>query len=110
MARANERAGPHPFQLSIRLCIEVLNRAPFGAGRSSGRASYRAQHDTRGCGEGFRYANGVERRRSRSVDSLVMEPRKAMSNQRKCGYKTAVSGQRTFQQCLRLSPKAQSTI
>eukprot|EP00971_Amphidinium_carterae_P322290 6405643-Amphidinium_carterae.1 len=25
--------------------------APFGAGRSSGRVAFRAQHDTRGCGE-----------------------------------------------------------
>eukprot|EP00971_Amphidinium_carterae_P125767 2491395-Amphidinium_carterae.1 len=59
MAGANERAGEHPFQVSIRLCIEVLNRAPFGAGRSSGRVAYRAQHGTRGCGEGFRYTNAV---------------------------------------------------
>eukprot|EP00971_Amphidinium_carterae_P065825 1304315-Amphidinium_carterae.1 len=33
MAGASERAGAHPVQLSIRLCVEVLNRAPFGAGR-----------------------------------------------------------------------------
>eukprot|EP00971_Amphidinium_carterae_P120087 2378828-Amphidinium_carterae.1 len=75
MAGANERAGAHPFQLSIRLCIEVLNRAPLGAGRSSGRASYRAQHDTRGCGEGFRDANAV------GPDTLTAW---SMSNQREC--------------------------
>eukprot|EP00971_Amphidinium_carterae_P120088 2378829-Amphidinium_carterae.1 len=37
-------------------CPQPIHRAPTGAGRSSGRVAYRAQHDTRGCGEGFRYA------------------------------------------------------